>query len=325
MLDRTRVLSTLIAGLAAVALPACIPDVVPTEAALPGCTAVASACGPAHDESCCASQAVPGGLFNRGNAMGYPATVSDFTLDRFEVTVGRFRQFVADYPQSKPAAGAGASSLIAGSGWDSAWDTSLPADQTALEATLECDPNFRTWTASAGSSEELPINCVGWFVAFAFCAWDGGRLPTDAEWSYAASAGNEQRTYPWGFAAPDPSHAVYGCSAAGEMPNTCMSPTLADIPRVGSRSPVGDGKWGHADLAGSMFEWTLDWFADFPLPCTLACANVTGPDPGNGRSAWGGDWSHDATLLVSSERLGYSVAPSMPTQDSIGFRCARAQ
>ncbi len=306
-------------------LPGCIPDVIPNEAALPGCVGVASACGPGHDESCCASEPVPGGMFNRANEMAYPATLSDFTLDRFEVTVGRFRQFVADYPGSKPAAGDGATSLIPGSGWDSAWDASLPADQTALQATLECDPNFRTWTPTPSGGEEMPINCVGWFVAFAFCAWDGGRLPTDAEWSYAASGGNEQNTYPWGPATPDPSYAVYGCSADGEQPNTCESPTLADIPTVGSRSPKGDGAWGHADLAGSMFEWTLDWFGNYPLPCTLACADIAGPDPGNGRSAWGGDWSHGATLLLSSSNLGYSTDPTMPTQDNLGVRCARAQ
>ncbi|MBM4364484.1 MAG: hypothetical protein FJ104_17530, partial [Deltaproteobacteria bacterium] len=61
----------------------------------PSCQDLPSSCGPAGDESCCASPRVTGGTYNRVNDATYPATVSDFRLDRFEVTVGRFRRFVA--------------------------------------------------------------------------------------------------------------------------------------------------------------------------------------------------------------------------------------
>lgn len=88
----------------------------------PSCNGLASNCGPNQNENCCASSVVTGGTYNRSNNASYPATVSDFRLDRFEITVGRFRKFVEAYPASKPAANAGAHPLIAGSGWNSAWD-----------------------------------------------------------------------------------------------------------------------------------------------------------------------------------------------------------
>jgi formylglycine-generating enzyme required for sulfatase activity len=140
---------------------------------------------------------VPGGTFNRSNDAAYPATVSGFVLDRFEVTVGRFRRFVEAYPGSKPAAGAGRHPLIEGSGWDAGWDSNLPADAEALKRAVKCHSTYQTWTDEADEHERLPMNCLSWYLAFAFCAWDGGRLPTEAEWNYAAAGGDEQRAYTW--------------------------------------------------------------------------------------------------------------------------------
>jgi formylglycine-generating enzyme required for sulfatase activity len=265
----------------------------------------------------------------------YPATVNDFTLDRFEVTVGRFRQFVEDYPNDKPRKGDGAHPLIDDSGWDEAWDANLPKDQEGLMASVKCDANFRTWTDKpSDGGEALPINCVSWYVAFAFCAWDEGRLPTAAEWNYAAAGGNEQRKYPWVGDAVDPSYAVYGCSAdkASEPPAdgmqvdyTLCTPPGSDILPVGSRSPKGDGKWGQADLSGSMAEWTLDWF-NVPSPTCGNCANLNDPLPDYpGRAAWGGDWNHAGDQLLSSYRTGFAVGKDDPTQFFLGVRCARSK
>lgn len=285
----------------------------------PSCSGLPSTCGLGAHESCCASSVVTGGTYHRSNDPAYPATVSDFRLDRFEITVGRFRQFVASYPGSKPAAGAGAHPLIAGSGWQANWDPDLAASQSALTAGLKCDPTYVTWTDSVGGNENKPMNCLDWYEAFAFCAWDGGRLATEAEWNYAAAGGANQYMYPWGDAAADDAHAVYYCQADGSAPAACA---VTDLVNVGARSPKGDGRWGQADLAGSMNEWTLDWAVE-PYAASVCsdCAAVT-KGTASLRIYRGGGFALDESGLKSSVRLG-----GEPTQRTIDFgaRCVRTR
>ncbi|MFT3768638.1 MAG: SUMF1/EgtB/PvdO family nonheme iron enzyme [Minicystis sp.] len=288
----------------------CIPDVVPEQPIITArkCDGVEPACGPKGDEDCCAVGTIAGGTFNRTNNANLSAHVSTFALDRFEVTVGRFRQFVEAYPDSSPAAGDGAHPRIENSGWDPAWDASLPADQAALKAQVGgCGEFFKTWTDAPGYHEELPINCVTWYVAFAFCAWDGGRLPTDAEWDYAAAGGTDQRTHPWGPGSPDTVGVTY----------LCTTDLASCVDTVGSTSPASDGRYGQADLAGSMAEWNLDYHAMLKEPCD-DCAALT--DATMGREVRGGDFNHDANAFVITSRLG--VPPETPLT-TIGIRCAR--
>lgn len=220
---------------------------------------------------------VPGGTFYRSfdnvsyTDNGYPATISSFDLDTYEVTVARFRVFVAA--------------------------TSLPT------APLKCGAQ-QSWTDSAGANESLPINCITWTEASAFCAWDLGRLPTEAEWNYAAAGGSEQRVYPWSSPATDQTldsfHASYG---------SALSP-------VGSK-PAGDGRWGQADLAGNVAEWTADWFAE---PYTNPCLDCTNTTPTTARSHRGGGIGAAATSLPVSARR--AAAPGYRSV-AIGVRCAR--
>jgi formylglycine-generating enzyme required for sulfatase activity len=285
--------------------------------AIPGapfasCNGLASTCGPSSNESCCTSPLVPGGTFYRSydgvnyTDKSYPATVSDFRLDRFEVTVGRFRKFVAEYSQTMIPAGAGKNPHDPDDpGWDTAWNASLPADTAALEAAVQCT-SYPTWTTAVGSNENEPITCITWFESFAFCIWDGGRLPTEAEWNYAAAGGSEQREYPWSTSGP----MMIDCSYAN-INASCGTPAPKN---VGAESPKGDGKYDQADLAGNVWEWTLDWYGiPYATPC-MDCADTT---KGTGRILRGGSFYYEAVPL--SYRFS-----NYPTFLGGGVRCARS-
>jgi formylglycine-generating enzyme len=310
---------SLLFGLSLLPLGGCVPDVEPGSN-LPSCAGVPLTCGPHGDETCCASPLVEGGEYDRLDPdlmKLYPTRVSDFRLDRFEVTVARFRRFVQAYPASKPAEGDGAHPSIAGSGWAAAWP--LPASQADLIAALKCDPLYGTWADNEGAeTDKKPINCVDWFTAFAFCAWDGGRLPTEAEWNYAAARGSEERYYPWGDEAPTVDRAVY-CTDYSPMAQGCPAATQASIKNVGSKSPQGDGKWAQADLAGNVREWNLDWHGEYPEPCDN-CAGLTEDPAIHAREARGGDWNNEASNLQSLFRVGYDPAGHYTW---VGLRCAR--
>ena len=283
-------------------------------------------CGPGGDEDCCASPLVTGGTYYRSSdAVDYrdesnPATVSDFRLDRFEVTVGRFRAFVEASEGTQvdpPQAGAGVHPFNPASGWDESWNSYLAVDALALSNALLCDSIYGTWTPTAGANEQLPINCVNWYEAFAFCAWDGGWLPTESEWNYAAGGGAEQRFYPWSSPAKDitidGTYAVYHCIGDGSAMDDCG---FSDIRSVGSRSPKGDGLWGQADLGGSMLEWNLDLYDTYVNPCDN-CTNLT---VASNRVLRGGGWTSNLHGLRSSYRNSH---PPTTRYHSFGFRCAR--
>jgi formylglycine-generating enzyme required for sulfatase activity len=249
----------------------------------------------------------------------HSVTVSAFGLDKYEVTVGRFRAYVAAVDAwnaaGHPAPGEGAHPNIPGSGWPT---SQVSSNSNTLRVFASCLPG-QTWTATRGANESLPIVCVDWKNALSFCIWDGGRLPTEAEWEYAAAGGNEERLFPWGSAwpGPDTALAVYGCYYGGGA-GTCTG--IRNVAPVGS-IPAGNGRWGQSDLAGSVQEWTRDYFNT----TWYSNAAATGTDVANlneaaGNSLRGGSFDFAALHLRSSNRLffgdpgGYS---------NIGFRCAR--
>lgn len=238
----------------------------------PSCSGLGATCGASGNTACCSSSLVTGGTFNRFQSATYPATVSDFRLDNYEITVGRFRKFVAAYSQAMTPSGAGKNPKNASDpGWDTAWNAGLPANAAALTTALKCNATYQTWTDAAGTAvaESRPLTCMTWFEAEAFCIWDGGRLPTEAEWNYATAGGSEQRAYPWGDTPPDCSYANFYNT------DYCVAPGTGAVNRVGSESPKGDGRYGQSDLGGNVFEWVQDYVASPAMNPCVNCAQVT--------------------------------------------------
>jgi formylglycine-generating enzyme len=277
------------------------------------------------DQDCCSSPLVSGGTFNRSNDLNHPANLTSFRLDRFEVVVGRFQRFVNAWVSGyRPSAGDGKHAhLNTGtglvetgggyeSGWDERWTDNLATTATGWDANLSCEPTYSTWPANTFQ----PQTCVTWYEAYAFCIWDGGFLPTEAEWNYAAAGGPTQRQYPWGDTIPsaDGALAAYGCYYRGL--GTCSG--VANIAPAGSIS-AGNGMFGQSDLAGNVWEWSLDWYST--SYSSASCDDCVDSSPSQHRVRRGGSFRYSEESLASSFRG--RDAPMNRRFDG-GFRCARA-
>jgi sulfatase modifying factor 1 len=320
----------------------CIGQTTATSCQSPG--DASPSCG--EGQSCCTSGEVEGGTYYRTYTPGAqpsdehdPATVSRFRLDAFLVTVGRFRQFAKAWSDAGylPDAGSGRHTHLNGgkglsnsgtpgtyeSGWIASDDTNLSPTSQSLGS---CNP-YSTWTDSPRDQETLPITCVNWWEAYAFCIWDGGFLPSEAEWEYAAAGGSEQREYAWGTTDPGMSndYEVYGCNYPSGS-DGCMG--VENIAPVGTAA-MGAGLWGQLDMAGEVWEWNLDWgidsgneALDYVSPCTdcayVASASISGASE---RVDRGGDFGLDPSTPVSPPGRD-STSPGTRA-GNMGFRCAR--
>jgi formylglycine-generating enzyme required for sulfatase activity len=304
-----------------------------------------SSCGSTH-ESCCTSPLVTGGSYNRtydpadaGAADAStppgtdPASVSDFRLDKYDVTVGRFRQFVKAALAGdggagwRPAEGAGKHvHLAAGLGLadvggdagvthEKGWVAADDGDIALTDANLTSCGATSTWTPTAGAHEDKPINCVTWSEAYAFCIWDGAFLPSEAEWEYAAAGGARELPFPWGATDPGKAneYAIYDCNYSAGVQGC---PSLANIAPVGTAT-LGVGRYGQLDLAGNQSQWNLDWYAPYVTPCA-DCASLTG---GSSRILRGGGYGDGIANLHPTYRDANN--PSL-RNDFIGIRCARS-
>jgi formylglycine-generating enzyme required for sulfatase activity len=171
---------------------------------------------------------------------------------------------------------------------------------------------------------EHPINCVAWSMADVFCKKRGARLPTEAEWEFAAR-GSRQRKYPWGDDAPSPKHlngcgrecATWFASKGGEHETMYEGDDkFPGTAPVGS-FPAGASEAGVLDLAGNVWEWTHDWYAPYTAePIT----DPKGPDTGTQRVARGGDFTGSQPDWA---RPAYRWKTDPDTfSHGIGFRCA---
>jgi formylglycine-generating enzyme required for sulfatase activity len=290
-----------------------------------------------------------------GNATGEfdPASMSGMRLDKYLVTVGRFRQFVNALNPVQledggvtvswlPPAGSGKHTHLngglglasgpnvdAGQMYEPGWSGSAE-DNAAIAPTdsnlSSCSPATWTPAGSPPSQENLPINCVTWQEAYAFCIWDGAFLPSESEWEYAAAGGQQQLEFPWGPVPPGPNcpgagcYAIYDC----DYPNgpACLD-TVANVAPVGFAA-TGAGRWGQLDLAGELWEWNLDLGVSIYADPCVDCVQLDASS--SVRVIRGGMW-HDGTPDGSTAVLHPWYRDSnAPTgrSASTGFRCARA-
>jgi formylglycine-generating enzyme required for sulfatase activity len=286
-------------------------------------------CGPYGDENCCAAPRInspssPSFFFRNYDGVFLPQTldhnavVSVHNIDKFEVTVGRFRKFVEAFPSwrtaGNPTSGSGNHPTAPSSGWNTAWP--LAADEATLRANLKCDPSYQTWTDTAGGNEARPINCVNWYEAFAFCTWDRGRLITEAEHNCAASGGALHRVYPWSSPSTSTTltqdHANWDCGG-----NPC-SGTPNELLPAGSL-PSDSSRWGHLGLSGNVWEWAVDYWVESYAATCGDCALTTADS--DWRIIRGGGWaSRDPMHLLSGWRD--RLFPDERRSD-VGLRCVR--
>ena len=159
---------------------------------------------------------------------------------------------------------------------------------------------------------EDPVVNVTWHAAAAFCDWVGGRLPTEAEWEFAARAGHEARIYWWGNELSR-RWANYGAEE-------CCGGAAAGDDRWVNTAPVGSlppNDFGLHDMSGNVWEWVADWHGRY---AGEAAIDPQGAGQGFGRVARGGSWLNYPGVLRLSVRLSFSPDGRM---SNVGVRCAR--
>lgn len=281
-------------------------------------------CGVA-DLDTCAQVEVPGGTMRMGSETR-DLSLRRFAIDAYEVTVGRFRRFWANRTAALPSI--------------RATPVTFPGGQT-VPWTLTASPPATTagcnWTATATTPdrERHPMNCVDWTLAMEFCVWDGGRLPTEAEWEFVVRAWRTAglaagRTFPWGahdptaediasMMMPDPDGGL-GCPYAHWAP--CPGQDGRRTRRVGLG--LLGAPAGIYDLAGNVGEWTASSVANYGDACWTERADNPLCVGTSSLRVWRGG-AYDAVQafeLRGAERPGHFADQSLAT---VGFRCARTR
>jgi ergothioneine biosynthesis protein EgtB len=255
---------------------------------------------------------IPGGTFTMGSdePHGYDnekrahmVTVEPFDLDRTPVTVFQWKRFMDDGGYQKRE-------LWSDEGW--AWaQTELAFCPEYWVATKPgADYVFCGPRGPRALHRDEPVSSISWYEADAYARWAGKRLPTEAEWEFAAAhdpVTGRSRIYPWGDDAPTPDHACFDIVEWQSAP-------------VGDR-PDGASAYGLLDMAGGVWEWTSSPFLPYP-------GFEAWPYDGYSKEHMdgkhfvckGGSWATSAPNLRCAFRNWY-----VPTyrQGFLGLRCAR--
>lgn len=222
-------------------------------------------------------------LTTAGASLADAVDVGGVRIDRYETTNAEFAAFVAATGHRTDAERSGV-----GWHWDRAWRPVRGADWRRP----------RGPGSSIAGLDRHPVVQVSWNDARAYCRWRGKRLPTGAEWERAAGAGDGRR-YPWGDAPPHEGR-VYRASYGSDA---CCRADDGDGFRytapVGS-FPLGRSPWGIDDLAGNVWEWTVE-------------------AAGDEKVIRGGGWGNDAEGLRIA--LKHTNPPDIGLS-MVGIRCA---
>jgi eukaryotic-like serine/threonine-protein kinase len=286
---------------------------VAASAALPPSSASAAPSAAAASAASCPSDMIPipGGSFFMGNDDALPiekpahqVVLAPYCMDRFEVSVEKYKA-CSDAGRCKRA------------GSTNDWPDISAKDQKVFDPLCNVrDPEARA---------KHPINCVDWEMSEKYCREQGRRLPTEAEWEFAAR-GPDGRKYPWGD--DDPSAGFMNacgkeCVAWGTkngVDEKAMYDSDDGFPTtapVGS-FPKGASRYGVEDVVGNVWEWVADFYG----PYTKDEQNApTGPAQGEERVIRGGSWNASYASWVRPT-FRYKDTPTKRSY-GIGFRCAR--
>lgn len=172
------------------------------------------------------------------------------------------------------------------------------------------------WDFVGINAPDQPVVCVEWFQAHSYCEWAGGRLPTEAEWEYAAR-GPERLIFPWGdiFDGTRLNYCDANCDFDWALTDDTFDDGYTYTAPVGSY-PAGASWCGALDMAGNVHEWVADWYASYSSERQV---NPKGPTAGEDRVWRGGSWNWPRTFARSAFR---DDSPPGASNDIVGIRCA---